>query len=186
MAAVTRSVVSKTLKIISSTHQLSSDASDRLETLINGVFLPKLLDISLKIAHNRSGGKRKILREDVEIALFALLPFTLFTGADNQGKHAKIHIVSGGVIKNFALSHLENDRQYQKLPTESVIYIRGIIDYSIKYIIQQAVTRGRIENVGGKRLTAEHINAAIAKDAYLVHVFPDIAVEYFNAPIAPK
>jgi hypothetical protein len=185
---VTRSNILKVLKDISSTHQLSKDASEKLEHLFNDVLLPKLIGNALKIAMNRSGGKRKITREDIETALFGYLSFTLFTGADNEGKHSRTHVVSGSAIRKFVVGILENERQYQKLPSESTIYLRGVIDYMLKYIVQQAVTRSRLEE-GSKRLTSDHIVMSIAKNDELMYLFPGIAVAYWrnkSESLAPK
>lgn len=176
---LTRSNILKMLKNLSNTSQLAKDASEKLEALINTVFLPRLISTSAKIALNRHGGKRKILKEDIETALFGILTFTLFTGADNQGKHGRIHIVSGSAIRSLVISQLENDRQYQKLPTQSVVYLRGVIDFLTKYILSQAIVRSKVEDES-KRLTADHITLCIAKNDDLLYIFPNVAITYWK------
>jgi hypothetical protein len=176
--SITRSNLLKILKSITHDHQLSSDASDKLELLINKQLLPKIILSSFRIASNRSGGKRKITKEDVDNVLFILLPFSIYTLANNEMKHSKVHYISTGATKKFGIKLLENnDRQYQKLQTESALLINSTIQVIIRTILHDLIIR----NTNTKRINSEHIISSIARNKDISLLFPVETIQYYSS-----
>jgi hypothetical protein len=176
--SVTRTHVLKTLKSISPKSQLATEASTLIETLMNVNIIPRLINSSVKITSNRKGGQRKILKDDIECAAFAMFPFGVFANI-NTTKNAN-HILSKGLIKKQVAVILENDNQHNKLPTLSAEYIVGILEYFIKTILHNASVYAANSS---KRISKELILESIAKNKDLIFVFPNEGLNFYKNKI---
>lgn len=173
--SVTRSHLLKILKSISPKTQLATESSNLIETLMNVNIMPRLINSSVKITLNRKGGQRKILKDDIECAAFAMFPFGVFANINTIKKSN--HILSKGLIKKQVKVILENDNQHNKLPTLSAEYIVCILEYLIKTILHDSSVYASVNS--SKRISKELIIESIAKNKDLIFVFPGESLNYY-------
>jgi AMMECR1 domain-containing protein len=162
--------------------------------ILNGVLIPKIIQSSLHIAMNHTGGRRKILKKDIESAIFSMFTLDLYIGANGNQSHTTI--LSSSRLKKHILEILENNRQYQKLPTVSMEYLKRVLEFIIKLIFNETFTRVKVLNDNnsdvkskGKvqekmfkgKIFKENIQETIAKNANLSHIFPQEAINYWKS-----